>query len=364
MVLLQLKLLFYLPQSASCASTVTDCPYGSTTTDTIAVSTTVCLVTETPASLVTETPASLVTETPTSLVTETPVSPVTVISAAHTTSVVYTTKTYTISSCYPTVTNCPYGSTTVEVGSYITTYPITGATPAVPTIPPVVHSSSVVYTTKVYTISSCHPSVTDCPYGSKTTKSIPLSTIIFSVTPSAKFAPAVESSLTSTTTNVYTLTVALEPSTGGGIGTGIPSSSIPTTIATGDNSGTGVFPSSIPTTIATGSSSNTSVLPSSIFTTIATEHGSGTGVPLSSILTTIATGGDSSTSVPLSSIPTTIATVVSSPSDTPPVAGSGTSTSPVAPDSSSQSSAGERREVGGKGLAIAAAVGFFAVFII
>lgn len=44
----------------------------------------------------------------------------------------YSTTVYTISSCAPTVTNCPYGQTTTEVFSAYTTYcPETGTGPVV-----------------------------------------------------------------------------------------------------------------------------------------------------------------------------------------------------------------------------------------
>ncbi|KAE9366455.1 acid protease [Stipitochalara longipes BDJ] len=57
--------------------------------------------------------------------TSTPTGP------ASTLSTVYATTTYTISSCAPTVTNCPYGQLTTETISLYTTYcPVTGAAAA------------------------------------------------------------------------------------------------------------------------------------------------------------------------------------------------------------------------------------------
>jgi len=43
------------------------------------------------------------------------------------TSTVYTTNVYTITSCPPTVTNCPVGKVTSEVTSYTTVCPVTAA---------------------------------------------------------------------------------------------------------------------------------------------------------------------------------------------------------------------------------------------
>lgn len=96
-----------------------------------------------------------------------------------TTSVVYTTTTYTITSCPPVVTNCPIGKvTTVTVPAYTTICPVS----AVPTTtkttekptgkPPGQTGPETVTTkvTKVYTITSCAPTVTNCPVGKVTTE--------------------------------------------------------------------------------------------------------------------------------------------------------------------------------------------------
>ncbi|THC89064.1 hypothetical protein EYZ11_011491 [Aspergillus tanneri] len=119
----------------SCAPTVTNCPADSTTvvTSTIAVSTTVCPVTETesetgnvpvptgvtpgssviPGGSITSGGGSMtsggsVTPTGGAVTTPSPSQP-----PKMTTSTVYSTSEFTITSCAPTVTNCPADSTTV-----------------------------------------------------------------------------------------------------------------------------------------------------------------------------------------------------------------------------------------------------------
>jgi hypothetical protein len=86
---------------------------------------------------------------------------------SSTLSTVYATTTYTVSSCAPTVTNCPYGHLTTETISLYTTYcPVAATyTPVPTTYAPI---ESVVYVTTTYTISSCAATVKYCPYGSTT----------------------------------------------------------------------------------------------------------------------------------------------------------------------------------------------------
>jgi hypothetical protein len=98
-----------------------------------------------------------------------------------TTSTVYTTSVYTITSCAPEVTDCPgkIGSVTTDVISlYTTICPVTEtessstwirtSTPSAPITSETPWTTSTIYTTKEYTITSCPPEVTNCPYGSKT----------------------------------------------------------------------------------------------------------------------------------------------------------------------------------------------------
>jgi chitinase len=95
---------------------VTDCPakIGSVTTDTIVLYTTICPVTAT------ETNGGIPTST--AVASFSPVE--------YTTSTVYATTTYTITSCAPTVTNCPakLGQVTTDIISlYVTVCPVSEA---------------------------------------------------------------------------------------------------------------------------------------------------------------------------------------------------------------------------------------------
>jgi hypothetical protein len=98
--------------------------------------------------------------------TSTPSAPIT-SETPWTTSTIYTTKEYTITSCPPEVTNCPVSSKTSSVETYTTSCPVSSIeSPPVTTETP--WTTSTIYTTKEYTITSCPPEVTNCPYGSKT----------------------------------------------------------------------------------------------------------------------------------------------------------------------------------------------------
>jgi hypothetical protein len=79
--------------------------------------------------------------------------------AAAANSTVLSTDYITVTSCAPTVTNCPAASTTVSSKVYEVT-------------------PSTVYTTTVKTITSCAPEVTNCPgkSGYVVTETIPVST--------------------------------------------------------------------------------------------------------------------------------------------------------------------------------------------
>jgi len=98
-----------------------------------------------------------------------------------TTSTVYTTSVYTITSCAPTVTNCParLGQVTTDVISlYTTVCPVTAAqttTPPAPTMTP--YTTSTIYITQEYTITACPAYVTNCPVGSKTTTVLTSTTV-------------------------------------------------------------------------------------------------------------------------------------------------------------------------------------------
>ncbi|KAI1473713.1 glycoside hydrolase family 16 protein [Daldinia eschscholtzii] len=92
----------------SCAETVTNCPTkGYVTTKIISVGTTVCPVTKSEGSKTEPTP-----------------SPTSSAPYQHTTSVFEVTNTYTITSCAPTVTDCPVGAVTSEVTVTTTVCPV------------------------------------------------------------------------------------------------------------------------------------------------------------------------------------------------------------------------------------------------
>ncbi|OTB09113.1 glycoside hydrolase family 16 protein [Hypoxylon sp. CI-4A] len=103
-----------------------------------------------------------------------------------TTSIIYSTSVHTVTSCASTVTNCPAnGYVTTEIISIgVTVCPVTAAeATAVPTTTagiadtttaavatPEEYTTSTVKVTKVYTITSCKSTVTNCPAGSVTTE--------------------------------------------------------------------------------------------------------------------------------------------------------------------------------------------------
>lgn len=123
----------------------------------------------------------------------------------HTTETFYSTTVLTVTSCAPTVTDCPgtphvttsiipITSTVVPPGDdetvTATVVPIT-STSAGP-VPGGEHlTTSTIYSTTVYTVTSCAPTVTDCPgkIGSVTTQTIAISTTVCPVTEGGHAAP-------------------------------------------------------------------------------------------------------------------------------------------------------------------------------
>jgi len=112
----------------------------------------------------------------------------------YTTSTVVETKEFTITSCAPTVTNCPVGQKTSSVITKTTvcpveetatsppmgqaTHPASAPMPTVPGSSKVpVYTTSAVYETQEYTITSCAPTVTNCPVGQKTSTVIAKTTV-------------------------------------------------------------------------------------------------------------------------------------------------------------------------------------------
>ncbi|XWW94246.1 hypothetical protein V2A60_002189 [Cordyceps javanica] len=151
----------------SCAPTVTNCP-ARVVTETIPLYTTVCPVTKT-----NQPPKP----------TAAPSQP----AEQMTTSTVYTTVTRTITSCAPSVTNCPARVVTETIPLYTTVCPVTQTNQppkptASPSQPTEEMTTSTIYTTTTYTISKCPPSVPNCPIGQKTTETVSVSTTVCPVT--------------------------------------------------------------------------------------------------------------------------------------------------------------------------------------
>ncbi|CAG8959623.1 hypothetical protein HYFRA_00001526 [Hymenoscyphus fraxineus] len=98
------------------------------------------------------------------------------------TSTILLTKVATVTSCAPTVTNCPVGRVTSEIITTTTICPVSATyVPAPSTTPATTPAAGPVtqtfYNTKVYTITSCPPSVTNCPVG-KVTSAVVTSTSV------------------------------------------------------------------------------------------------------------------------------------------------------------------------------------------
>ncbi|ELR10751.1 hypothetical protein VC83_00126 [Pseudogymnoascus destructans] len=91
------------------------------------------------------------------------------------TSTILRTTVYTVTSCAPTVTNCPLGHlTTATLTDYTTWCPGNPTITSAPTTtgaakPTKSGKASTVYTTIIHTITACPPSVTNCPANEKTT---------------------------------------------------------------------------------------------------------------------------------------------------------------------------------------------------
>ncbi|TEY68334.1 hypothetical protein BOTCAL_0119g00070 [Botryotinia calthae] len=251
----------------SCAATVTDCPgrIGSVTTETISSYTTVCPVTATATSTSSaegisvpskpsSTPGVTASQTPSSSAQGSVTLPITSV-VRYTTSTAYVTSVYTITSCAATVTDCPgrIGSVTTEtISSYITVCPVTEtsgnsgivsstsstAGVPVPTTTVTSYGTSTVYQTSVYTITSCAPSVTDCPArsGQVTTETISSYTSVYPITVStapinvptsrASSAAGIETSVpgvkVSSTASVFTSAPSVGASSISGLSSAVP----------------------------------------------------------------------------------------------------------------------------------------------
>ncbi|TVY80506.1 hypothetical protein LSUE1_G006190 [Lachnellula suecica] len=158
-----------------CPASVIHCPIGSITTEFISLYTTICpaSATETGERFTT---VSSILAAPTSYATG---------EEKETTFTFYATKTYILTSCAPTVTNCfaRLGSVTTEtIALYTTTYFVKPSpTPQLPSG----FTVSTVYTTKINTVTKCPSTVPNCPLGSVATEVSVLYTTICPVTQSA-----------------------------------------------------------------------------------------------------------------------------------------------------------------------------------
>ncbi|QPC69833.1 hypothetical protein HYE68_000585 [Fusarium pseudograminearum] len=134
-----------------CPPEVVDCPYGSVTTETIPLYTTVCPVTG--------------KAKPTGYATQYASPP------QYEIRTVYTTSVHTINKCAPGVVDCPYGSVTTEtIPVYTTICPVTEAYNPAPTDVPVNHEIKTLYTSQVHTVAQCPPENPNCQVGPVTTE--------------------------------------------------------------------------------------------------------------------------------------------------------------------------------------------------
>ncbi|KAI1392303.1 glycoside hydrolase superfamily [Hypoxylon trugodes] len=110
---------------------------------------------------------------------------------SYTTSTVYTTSVYTVTSCAASVTDCPARGSVVTktIALYTTVCPVTATQTGVqtqayqtqspkPTGGAGVTTTSTVYSTRVSTITKCPASVTNCPVGSVTSETVPVTTVV------------------------------------------------------------------------------------------------------------------------------------------------------------------------------------------
>lgn len=147
---------------------------------------------------------------------------------------------YTTSTVYETSVHTTLGQVTTEVKSYTTVCPYeeettTAAPVETMTVVPVAYPTttsytmSTVYATTTYTISKCAETVTNCPYGSKTTETVSLYTTLCPVEAEATSYHVAEAQvyntagLTTTTYSTETLTSTIHRHTySASAGTAIP----------------------------------------------------------------------------------------------------------------------------------------------
>ncbi|RYP71756.1 hypothetical protein DL770_008074 [Monosporascus sp. CRB-9-2] len=183
----------------SCAPTVTDCPTGQVTTETVSLYTTMCPVTKdiidgtTYTQIDTVTPSTPLPSSGTSSSTSSVKSP-SPTSSGVSTSAVPSVETSLIQ---PNFTG-PFVNTTISVSRSFSVRPtmIASNSSTVPTTPPVM-TTSTVYSTNVYTLTSCAPEVANCSKGKVTTELVSLYTTVCPVEQvQTTTEPAIQSSTT------------------------------------------------------------------------------------------------------------------------------------------------------------------------
>ncbi|CAP68130.1 uncharacterized protein PODANS_1_19950 [Podospora anserina S mat+] len=183
-----------------------------------------------------ETGSVITSETETLPASETTTDgPVITPSESFTTSTIYSTTTFTVTSCEPSVTSCPGRVVTKTIAIGTTVCPVTTTDAPVITSSsslPAGYTTSTIYSTKTLTLTSCAPTVTNCPAGSTTTVVVPIGTTVCPISeaeatstpvpavpgvetsskPAIKVitdVPAEEETTTSTTTFVQQLTTII-----------------------------------------------------------------------------------------------------------------------------------------------------------
>ncbi|CAN8100497.1 unnamed protein product [Discula destructiva] len=118
------------------------------------------------------------------------------------TSTIWSTEVHTITSCAPTVTDCPAGTSYSTTSFPVSTTTVPGtvtsksdAQSGTPSSSVEQFTTSTVYSTTIYTITSCAAIVTDCPdrLGSVTTEVIAITTTVCPVTATGTSSAAASS---------------------------------------------------------------------------------------------------------------------------------------------------------------------------
>ncbi|EGS22814.1 uncharacterized protein CTHT_0012900 [Thermochaetoides thermophila DSM 1495] len=135
--------------------------------------------------------------------------PIITASQSYTTSTIYATTTYTVTSCEASVTDCPARVVTETIAISTTVCPVTptgSETSAIETVSsetiapktnelPAGWTTSTIYSTKTYVITSCPVTVTDCPskIGQVTTEVVAVTTTVCPISEVSSSAVVTES---------------------------------------------------------------------------------------------------------------------------------------------------------------------------